>query len=264
MSQPAALTRADDLARYIATVYTDGHLVGDDGAARPIRPTGVPADVGEALRDIVIAEGATRTIEVGLAFALSTLFIVEGLLRSGDPSAHHHAVDPLQEMLFSNAGLRSIKSAGIDDVVTHVDLSSDMALAKLLEHHRGEFDLAFVDGAHWFDFAFVDTFFCLQLVKPGGLVILDDTWMPGPKLAVDYMVTNLACAEVTNRLLPQSSKRGRFGRRERTWPHLTILRTPTDGGGRKPDQFIPFAGPDTVSDGLFRLARTLRRRVGRR
>jgi predicted O-methyltransferase YrrM len=265
MSQPSAPSapadRADALAAYIARVYAAGELVGDDGVARPIRPTGVPDHVGAALRDIALAEGATRTVEVGLAYGLSTLFIAEALLRSGDPKAHHFTVDPLQQMLFSNAGLRAIKAAGVDDIVTHIDLSSDMALAKLLEQHRGEFDLAFVDGAHWFDYAFVDTFFCVQLVRPGGLVILDDTWMPGPELVVKYMVSNLACTEVADARLPTTTKRGRFGRRERTWPYLTILRTPSDGPGRTPDQFIPFAGPETVTDGMFGLARALRRRM---
>jgi predicted O-methyltransferase YrrM len=48
---------------------------------------------GEALRDRVVEEGASRTIEIGLAYGVSTLFICEGLLASGDGEAHHVALD---------------------------------------------------------------------------------------------------------------------------------------------------------------------------
>jgi len=256
-------SRSHALRAYIDKVYAEGVLVGDDGVPRPIRPTGIAPEVGEALRGVARSAGALHTVEVGLAFGLSTLFIAEALLQAGDLAAHHYAVDPLQELLFGNAGLRSIKAAGIDDLVTHIDLSSDIALPRLLEERRGQFDLAFVDGAHWFDYAFVDTFFCIQLVKPGGLVILDDTWMPGPQLVVRYMVTNLGCTEVTDGRFPQTTRRGRFGRTELTWPHLTILRTPTHGADRAPDQFVPFTRPETVRDGAFQLAGVAKRRLRR-
>ena len=38
---------------------------------------------------------------------------------------------------------------------------------------------------------FVDVYFLQQLVKPGGLVILDDHWWPGVALASAYFETHM-------------------------------------------------------------------------
>jgi predicted O-methyltransferase YrrM len=254
----------DELRSYIADLYRRGTVTGDDGQPRAIMPSGVPEAIGEALRDLIVAERATKTIEVGLAHGLSTLFICEALLRSDHPDAHHTAVDPLQGMLFANAGLRALEAAGVSDMVDHIDLSSDLALPHLLMSERGAFDLAFVDGAHFFDYAFVDSFFCMQLVKPGGLVILDDTWMPGPYLAARYLVTNLGLERVSTSL-PQSFKRV-DGKRERTWPHVTVLRTPRgDGPPRPANQFIAFTEPpDALGRQVINLAKTTARSVKQR
>jgi predicted O-methyltransferase YrrM len=54
-----------------------------------------PAE-GQALRRWVVSERATRTIEVGLGYGISTLFICDGLLEVADPAAHHIAIDPYQ------------------------------------------------------------------------------------------------------------------------------------------------------------------------
>jgi hypothetical protein len=43
-----------------------------------------------------VSERATRTIEVGLGYGISTLFICDGLLEVADPAAHHIAIDPYQ------------------------------------------------------------------------------------------------------------------------------------------------------------------------
>ena len=54
-----------------------------------------------------------------------------------------------------------------------------------------EFDLAFVDGDHRFEGVFLDLYFMTRLVKPGGLVVVDDMWMPSVRTAVAYVEKNL-------------------------------------------------------------------------
>jgi SAM-dependent methyltransferase len=56
----------------------------------------------------------------------------------------------------------------------------------------GRFDLAFVDGGHDYSVAVADLRNCQQLVRPGGLVILDDmlwwrSWGAGPVRAWDEL-----------------------------------------------------------------------------
>jgi hypothetical protein len=56
---------------------------------------------------------------------------------------------------------------------------------------RPAFDIAYVDGSHLFDGVFVDIFYTLRLVRPGGLIILDDLWMPAVRSALSFFASNL-------------------------------------------------------------------------
>ena len=51
-------------------------------------------------------------------------------------------------------------------------------------------DAAFVDGSHNFHNVFVDLFFLSELVRPGGLVILDDHHWPSVATAARYFENN--------------------------------------------------------------------------
>jgi hypothetical protein len=53
------------------------------------------------------------------------------------------------------------------------------------------FDLAVVDGNHRFDAVFVDLYYLGRLLRPGGIVFLDDYHLPGIARAVSFFVTNL-------------------------------------------------------------------------
>ena len=264
MSSPASTAsdaRRQQLRRHLGRVYDSGQLTDEDGQSRSILPSGMPRESGSRLRDLIVSERATTTIEVGLALGLSTLHICDALL-AHDPAGRHTAIDPLEGSHYGNAGLISLSEAGVRDLVDHVDLSSDLALPMLLRERRGEFDLALVDGAHWFDYAFLDAFLCMQLVRPGGVVVLDDTWMPGPRLAARYLVTNLGCREIPD-VLPQASTIGRRGLVEPHWPHMTALRTaPAGSPGRHRDAFVPFGDPPvSVGARVAGLMRVIQRRV---
>lgn len=51
-------------------------------------------------------------------------------------------------------------------------------------------DAAFVDGSHIFHNVFVDLAFLRELVRPGGLIILDDCQWPSVATAVRYFEVN--------------------------------------------------------------------------
>jgi predicted O-methyltransferase YrrM len=83
----------------------DGTAVAhSDGSVHRLFPVSVGATEGAALRSWVISEAASRTIEIGLGYGISALFVCEGLLAVGDPSARHIVIDPNQETRFANCG----------------------------------------------------------------------------------------------------------------------------------------------------------------
>src|SRR5262249_31174095 len=148
-----------------------------DGPAR-VRSGGdfervsVPAADSDVLRDLLLAENPSTVIEIGLAYGSSALAIAEALVAAGTNEARHVIVDAYQER-FHGRGWAAITGAGLAGVCSLVEERSQIALPRLLGDGFVA-DAAFVDGSHLFHNVFVDLFYLRELVRPGGLVILDD------------------------------------------------------------------------------------------
>jgi len=52
-------------------------------------------------------------------------------------------------------------------------------------------DAAFVDGSHRFHEVFVDLCFLRKIVRPGGIIALDDHWWPSVRTAAHYFELNM-------------------------------------------------------------------------
>lgn len=173
----------------IERLTREGSVVAADGGTRAIFPIAVTAEDGNVVRRWVMRERAAHTIEIGLAYAMSALYICEGLLANGRSDARHLVIDPFQDG-FADCGLQTLAAAGVGDLVEHHAEKSHFVLPQLLRAGR-QFDLGFVDGNHRFDAVFVDLYYLGLLVKRGGVIVLDDYDLPGIKRAVAFFVTNL-------------------------------------------------------------------------
>jgi predicted O-methyltransferase YrrM len=157
---------------------------------RDFETISVPEHDADLLRDLLIAEGVGAVIEVGLAYAGSALAIGEALVAVDRPQARHVVIDPFQESVWSNVGWDLLCSAGLDPIATLVLAPSSIALAQLVTEGFVA-DAAFVDGSHRFHEVFVDLYFLRRIVRPGGLIILDDVWAPSVRTAARYFQQNL-------------------------------------------------------------------------
>jgi predicted O-methyltransferase YrrM len=184
-----------------------------------------PAEA-DALRGWVEREGATRTIEVGLGYGVSALAVCEGLRANGGEAARHVVVDPFQEARFGGAGLRLLEEAGMAPLVElHLE-ESQVVLPRLVAESR-RFDLAFVDGNHRFDGVFLDLVYLGQLVRPGGIVFLDDYQLPAVARAASFCLTNLGWT------LEETSAADELH-------HWAVLRTACEPADRPFDHFVAF------------------------
>jgi predicted O-methyltransferase YrrM len=176
----------------IERLIVDGTLLArSDGTLHRLFPVAASAAEGEALRGWVVREKAARTIEIGLGYGISALHVCEGLLlANAAPVALHAVIDPYQAGRFSDCGLQVLEEAGVLGLVEHHAEESQLALPRLLGEAR-VFDLAFVDGNHRFDGVFVDLVYLGRLVRPGGIIFLDDYQLPAVVRAVSFFLTNL-------------------------------------------------------------------------
>jgi predicted O-methyltransferase YrrM len=196
-----------------------------DGSVRNIYPKSVTPAEGEALQEWVRQSGAALTVETGLGYALSTLFICEGLLANGHSEVRHVALDPFQA---GNAyvGLQVIEEAGLDGVVEFHPEESQLALPRFLAEGR-RFDLAFVDGNHRFDGVFLDLIYAGRLLRRGGIVFVDDLQLPSISRAASFCVRNLGWIPEE-----ESQEDGRH--------HWAVFRTPHTADQRPFDHYVDF------------------------
>ncbi|MCZ6785385.1 MAG: class I SAM-dependent methyltransferase [Proteobacteria bacterium] len=182
---------SDRVRGVINRLIEKGSMIADaDGSKHDVRTVSISPREGEALSEWVVRENASRTIEIGLAYGFSALYLCDGLIRSGDPAARHVVLDPFQAGRFANCGLQVLEEAGVSSLFEYHDQMSQLALPAFLEEGR-RFDLAFVDGNHRFDAVFLDLFYLGRLLPRGGVVLVDDYNLPGIRRAVSFFLTNL-------------------------------------------------------------------------
>jgi predicted O-methyltransferase YrrM len=231
-----------DIDAFIREAYAEGSVRDAAGGRRELAPHSIEPAAGEALRDLAIAERATRTIEVGLALGMSALFLAAAVTSVDAAAGRHVAIDPFQGESWDGAGLATLRAAGVEGVVEVIEEESALALPELARHGR-EFDLAFVDGDHRFESVLLDLTFMDRLIRPGGLIVVDDMWMPGVRLAVAYVERNLDLVSEPG-ALPGGFRWRRASKLRRGIPEgsgeMAVLRVPTDPPPRPWDRFDPF------------------------
>lgn len=148
----------------------------------------LPEEDGDVLRDLLLAEQATVVVEVGLAYGSSALAIAEALVARERPDARHLIIDPFQH-LFHDAGWEAMAPAEHAGLSTLLRERSQLVLPRFVSEGLVA-DAAFVDGSHIFHNVFVDLYFLREIVRPGGLLVLDDCQWPSVATAVRYFELN--------------------------------------------------------------------------
>lgn len=143
------------------------------------------------LRDLLISENARTVIEIGLAYGSSALAIGEAL--ASKPDAKHLVIDAFQDQL-KNAGWDAITEAGLDAMCILLAERSQLVLPRLITEAFVA-DAAVVDGSHTFHNVFADLYFLREIVRPGGVIVLDDCHSPSVATAVRYFELNVGWHE---------------------------------------------------------------------
>jgi predicted O-methyltransferase YrrM len=142
----------------------------------------------DVLRDLLVGDHARVVIEIGLAYGSSALAIGEALVLQGAEGSKHVVIDPHQDH-FHDVGWEAITAAGLGQLCTLLAERSQIALPRLVAEGFVA-DAAFVDGSHIFHRVVVDLAFLHELVRPGGLIILDDCQWPSVATAARYFEVN--------------------------------------------------------------------------
>lgn len=171
----------------IERIFQSGYVKDAKGNTYNHTVSSITYETGMLLYDFIRTFKPEKTLEIGLAYGISTLFICQAHRDNG--TGCHTAIDPFQEVAYKSIGLLNIKRANLKDLFQFHQVPSDEILPQFCKQKK-TFDFAFIDGNHCFDYAFVDFFFIDKLLSIGGQIAFDDLWMPGVRKVVSFVLKN--------------------------------------------------------------------------
>ena len=117
-----------------------------------------------------------KSVEIGLAFGISTLYICEQLIRQ--EHREHIVCDPFQhDHVWQGAGLANLAIAGYGDIVRFVEESGDRVVARMaLADERIQF--CYIDADKRFDSNLVYFWWLDKVLDVGGVLVWDDCDWP--------------------------------------------------------------------------------------
>lgn len=183
-------------------------VVARDGSTIPLNSQ-ISREEGAALQRLIRASKPRVSLEVGLAYGVSALYICEALAEAG--GTKHIVIDPYQRgaesidfvagsdhtmrVGFDGLGLLNLERAGYAGLVEFHGEPSFRVLPAL-ERSGQRIDFAFIDGWHTFDYAMIDFFYVDRLLNVGGLLVLDDTVYPALQKLARYIASHRRYATI--------------------------------------------------------------------
>ena len=137
----------------------------------------------EFLQKIIRENGFKNSIEIGIAFGMSTLAITEEVAKNG---GKHVAIDKFQRGYWESNGLDLINQAGYSEQLEFLEEYCYVALPDLLKQHR-KFDFAYVDSTKQLDWLMMNFFYLDRLLEVGGIITFDDLYFPSIRKLIRYV-----------------------------------------------------------------------------
>ena len=138
---------------------------------------------------------AKQTLEVGFAYGSSALVFAEHHQRMKNTGISHTIIDPNQYGKaagdWEGIGAENLKRCGFikNRNWRLVEKTSVQALPELLKKHgKNWLDVALIDGWHLFDYTLLDIFYCLEMLKVGGYLIVDDKNQKAVNAVAKYII----------------------------------------------------------------------------
>ena len=201
----------------LESMYHRERQKGDNGKLYEIDgTTRITAEQGHYLAALHEHYRSELSVEIGVAFGFSTLFILDSKHENNYGS--HIAIDPLEHSTWNGVGLFAVKKLGFDARFNRMCMHSVHALTKLDEADVTT-NYIYIDGNHTFDAALMDFCCADRILAIDGITIFDDMWMPSIRKVSSFIEKNISsCAELATSI-PNLLCLQKPAQDEREWNH---------------------------------------------
>lgn len=183
-----------DFRDALLSLYRGEPQRGADGLLYQIdETTRISVAEGMTLRALCLENGVTSSLEVGLGYGFSTLFLLAAHVGRGGGS--HTAIDPYQTTDWHGIGATQAKAlvnTPLRSAPVSFEWIDDCSHRTLVDLERmgRAFGLIFIDGYHRFDDVLVDFYLAQRLCQPGGLVVFHDMWLESIQAVTSFIRHN--------------------------------------------------------------------------
>ena len=184
----------ENFRHVLQSMYANEAQLGASGQHHHIDDTTrISVEEGLTLYSLCVEAGVTSTLEVGLAYGFSTVYLLAGLERNGGGT--HVAIDPYQATDWHSIGItttRRLVAASATLTDKSMVLIEEMSHAALADLERSDrtFGLTFIDGYHRFDDALVDFTLAARMCPIGGVIVLHDMWLDSIAAVASFLRSN--------------------------------------------------------------------------
>ena len=170
----------------LEAIVASGQVVLPSGDCLAVSSQINPA-CGAMLQKVILEVSPKVAVEVGLAYGVSTLYILDALREVGGQKLI--GIDPSQNGQWKGGGLHNLELAGYRGMYEFHENTSQLVLPGLVG--RGErVGFGFIDGWHTFDHMLVDFFYIDQMLDIGGVVVFDDVGYPALRRLSEFVLAN--------------------------------------------------------------------------
>jgi predicted O-methyltransferase YrrM len=170
----------DEIESTGLTTLSDGTRVAIQGNIGP--------ESGEVIERAIAATHPRTAVEVGLAFGISTLYILDAMRLHGGGTLI--GMDPAQrDSTWRGGGLYNVERAGFRNQYLFHERPSQIVLPRLAAAGT-RIQFAFIDGWHTFDHTLIDFFFVDRMLDVGGIIAIDDVVYPSIQRLCHFILSN--------------------------------------------------------------------------
>ncbi|TAE03051.1 MAG: class I SAM-dependent methyltransferase [Bacteroidetes bacterium] len=155
-----------------------------------ISATSISNVEGELIYKAVQEVKAQTSVETGLAYGTSAIWICEALQKTAQ--SKHIVIDPMQNAEgtpWKGLGINNLRLAGYESMIEFHEQYSHLALPQL-EKSGIKVDFGFIDGFHTFDHTLIDFFYIDRILKVGGILVIDDCNWESIRKVCSFILTN--------------------------------------------------------------------------